>query len=348
MRATPLKHLCFFIGRGSAPNYSESDFGDALAVGQSCQRPDRCFDLGLARWHEGAIPSKGQLRRRDILVNSTGTGTMGRAALVPAALPDVPMFVDSHVTLLRVDERQVDPRYLAYVFGLPAFRSFVEEGLGVGATKQRELNVDALRSHRVAVPGLPDQSRFADFLDRECERIMRLGEALADLSSSALEEHQAMIGEEASSSNSSLTPLAALTDPSRPIMYGIVLPGDPVSDGRLLVKGGNVERNKLRPEDLVRVAPEVERPYSRARIKEGDLLVTIRGSYGAVAYVPAALSGANITQDTARVAPGVRTNPRYLLHALKSSRTQGDLRESPAVSVGCFTFREVVGRVRRG
>jgi type I restriction enzyme S subunit len=108
-------------------------------------------------------------------------------------------------------------------------------------------------------------------------------------------------------------------------MYGIVLPGPDVPDGVLLVKGGDVEAGRLKPELLARTTPEIEAPFARARLRGGDLLVSIRGSFGAVAQVPDELEGANITQDAARVAPAGDVEGRWLFHALRSRFVYGQL-----------------------
>lgn len=181
MRRVALKRLCTAITRGSAPTYSDDERGSALVVGQSCQRPDGAFDLSFARWHVGAVPHKGRLKGREILVNSTGTGTLGRVAFVSQLPADLPVFVDTHVTMLRVDLRRADPRFLAYFLGLPASRAFIEEALSVGATNQRELSVSAFRNFCAPVLPLDRQRIISDFLDRECERIAALDRELADV-----------------------------------------------------------------------------------------------------------------------------------------------------------------------
>lgn len=53
---------------------------------------------------------------------------------------------------------------------------------------------------------------------------------------------------------------------------------------------------------MARTTPEIEQPYARARLKEGDLVYSIRGSIGDCEIVPTELEGSNITQDVARVA----------------------------------------------
>ncbi len=173
MRRVPLKHLCIAITRGSPPVYSENETGDALAIGQSCQRPDHSFDLRQARWHVGSVPAKGLLHGGEVLVNSTGIGTLGRVALVPGELPAT-AFIDTHVTMLRFDHKRANPRFMAYLLGQPSFALYVEQGLSVGATKQKELNVEALRAHEVHVLPLEEQQRVVMLLDREHDRMNEL------------------------------------------------------------------------------------------------------------------------------------------------------------------------------
>lgn len=114
-----------------------------------------------------------------------------------------------------------------------------------------------------------------------------------------------------------------LTEPYRPIMYGIVLPGPNVAEGVPIVKGGDVAAKRLTPELLNRTTVEIEGHFVRARLCPGDLLFAIRGSIGDVEGVPEALTGANITQDVARVSTATGVSPKWLRFVLQSKSVQG-------------------------
>jgi type I restriction enzyme S subunit len=101
-------------------------------------------------------------------------------------------------------------------------------------------------------------------------------------------------------------------------MYGIVLPGPNVDGGIPIVKGGDVSPGRLRLERLSRTTREIEAGYVRSRLHGGDLVYAIRGSIGEVAMVPDELTGANLTQDAARIAYTSATDGAWLLYALKS------------------------------
>jgi len=115
-----------------------------------------------------------------------------------------------------------------------------------------------------------------------------------------------------------IAPLMHLTDPARPIMYGIVLPGPNVDVGIPIVKGGDVKDHRLKLELLNRTTPEIEAPFARARLKPLDIVYSIRGTIGDAEVVPIELQGANITQDVARISPARNIETKWLLHVMKS------------------------------
>jgi len=226
------------------------------------------------------------------------------------------------VNVLR-PERWCDSRYLTYLH-----RSLYGVGWPNACTKQTTgiQNLDLRAYLRAAVPDLQgdEQQRVAEFLDRECDRLQQLaqsdaplraalGRAMAAVSTQAFERH-----------GRDTMPLWAASDPARPIMYGIVLPGEHVADGVPIVKGGDVENGRTHPEALSRTTTAIDTAYARSRLRCGDVLVTIRGSYGASAVVPPELAGANITQDTARVAPRPGSVGGGWLRLMMSSAQVGD------------------------
>lgn len=105
--------------------------------------------------------------------------------------------------------------------------------------------------------------------------------------------------------------LNQVIDPKRPVVYGILMPGYGHPGGIPVVKVKDVFDGKIHLNDLLLTSPQIDREYSRSRLKAGDLLFTIRGTVGRTAFVPPALESANITQDTARLAV-VGTDARFL------------------------------------
>jgi type I restriction enzyme S subunit len=107
-----LDEIAEIVGRGITPRYDPN--GTCLVLNQKCIRNGR-VTLDQARGHDEKsrmTPSKKLLRRGDILVNSTGVGTLGRTAPAPREAGFMTITVDSHITIVRPSE-YVDASWLA-------------------------------------------------------------------------------------------------------------------------------------------------------------------------------------------------------------------------------------------
>lgn len=116
--------------------------------------------------------------------------------------------------------------------------------------------------------------------------------------------------------------LESLTDPKRVVRYGIL---KPQSGGR----GGDVPYVEVRDlraplvcADLKRTTRELDEQFAGARLRGGDVIIAVRGSYERSQLVPGELEGANISRDVARIAPLPGLNPRFLHYWLQSTTTK--------------------------
>jgi type I restriction enzyme, S subunit len=121
--------------------------------------------------------------------------------------------------------------------------------------------------------------------------------------------------------------LDALIEPGRPICYGILMPGKGHPGGVPVIKVKNIKGGVIEQTDLLLTTPEIDAQYARARVRPGDVLLTIRGTTGRVARVPDELANANITQDTARLSIRNGVSSDYMFHALQSSSSQIQIRD---------------------
>lgn len=113
--------------------------------------------------------------------------------------------------------------------------------------------------------------------------------------------------------------LADLVDPNRTIRYGIVQPGQYSLNGRYMIRGQDYSRGWVDSIEVFRVSESKEKPFENARVKKGDVLITIVGaSTGHIAMVPDWLDGANLTQTTARIAPKKNIDSKFLSYILFS------------------------------
>ncbi len=142
----PLSEVTRYLNRGISPKYV--DEGGTLVLNQKCIRNQQ-VSIKEGRRHDQAQRSiEGRLLQvGDILVNSTGVGTLGRVAQVMTLKE--PTIVDSHVTVVRADAQKVTANYL----GMALFaRQSDIEALGEGSTGQTELSRARLAAMPVLVP----------------------------------------------------------------------------------------------------------------------------------------------------------------------------------------------------
>jgi type I restriction enzyme S subunit len=139
--------------RGIAPKYA--DDGSWVVINQKCIRDER-VSLGAARRQERAVPEAKCVRFGDVLINSTGVGTLGRVALYRGGVQH--LTVDSHVTIARPLDASLNPWY-----GLTLVSKKTEfERLGSGSTGQTELSRADIGALKVVVPRPDVRTRFAD------------------------------------------------------------------------------------------------------------------------------------------------------------------------------------------
>ncbi|MFP5389454.1 MAG: hypothetical protein ACLGG5_09170 [Thermoleophilia bacterium] len=176
---------------------------------------------------------------------------------------------------------------------------------------------------RVSTESIEHREKIVAFLDKRLARLGLLRQRLADLVPLARETRMALIEEAfGSSAPGPRVPLWSAVDEARPIMYGIVLPGAHVPTGVPLIKAGDVQRGHLSVDELDRTDAAIDKKHVRSRLQKGDVLLTIRGHVGDSAVVPPELEGANITQDTARIAPRRGVSASWLRLVLQAPSVQ--------------------------
>ena len=128
--------------------------------------------------------------------------------------------------------------------------------------------------------------------------------------------------------NGKTIPLGELVEEDRPITYGILKPGTGYPGGIPVVKVKDMRDGEIDLSDLLLTTPELDYQYRRSRLRAGDLLISIRGTVGRIAEVPASLENANITQDTARLTIKSTHNKIYIRAVLESAPIQQDMRKN--------------------
>ena len=163
-----LMDLCTFLSRGKSPKYSERDTTYPVFA-QKCNLKEGGISLENARFLEPTSidrwPDVYHLQTGDVLVNSTGTGTVGRTRLFnESCLGSYPFVVpDSHVSVVRTHSDIVSE----YIFALMSsswIQAYLENNLA-GSTNQKELYIGVLQNVDVPLPPIMEQKRIADKIE---------------------------------------------------------------------------------------------------------------------------------------------------------------------------------------
>lgn len=118
------------------------------------------------------------------------------------------------------------------------------------------------------------------------------------------------------------TTLEHLTLADRPICYGILMPKQHIPNGVPYVKVRDMNGEVINVNELQRTSNKIAAAYTRSTLRNGDLLLSIRGTYGRIAVVPPELDGGNITQDTARLAMSPLMIAEHVLWSIRSDMVQ--------------------------
>lgn len=155
-----LDELCSLISRGTAPVYVESS--SFLAIGQRCVTSSQ-FAPEFARPHaERAMRNVLRPESGDVLLNSTGAGTIGRSVVFDH---DGAFIVDGHVTVLRPKPEGADGRWLNAVLRTSWGQRHLERFCYAGSTNQLELSRTPIKASMLPVPSLAEQHAIAQVLD---------------------------------------------------------------------------------------------------------------------------------------------------------------------------------------
>lgn len=217
-----LADVATVIGRGIPPRYAAS--GDTIVLNQKCIRDGR-INESLARRHDSESRKVGPdkiLRVGDVLVNSTGVGTLGRTAPVRELTGTTT--VDSHVTIVRANDG-TDAAWLGYVMSAAQPRI---EAMAEGSTGQTELSRSRLSLLELEVPPLEEQRRIAAALGaldlkidsnrKALNQVRRLGIALLE-AACVSGSQEVLIGDVADFHNRRRIPLSSQQRDARPGPY---------------------------------------------------------------------------------------------------------------------------------
>ncbi|WP_370753863.1 restriction endonuclease subunit S [Megamonas funiformis] len=168
-----LDDICVYLQRGKSPIYS--DIKKYPVVSQKCNQWSG-FTLEPAKYLAPEVLEKYSderyLKKHDILINSTGLGTVGRVCLFKTDSKYPIVVADSHVTVVR-STRLISEIYIKYFLSSPHIQDNIED-MCSGSTKQKELALNTIKNLLIPLPPLAEQKRIVEKLDNVLANIEKL------------------------------------------------------------------------------------------------------------------------------------------------------------------------------
>ena len=159
------------ILRGKGPKYTENT--EFKILNQKCVRWGN-IDISFCKtvdkqWFE-SISKECLTKQKDILINSTGEGTIGRSSTVTSDAVNMPY--DSHVLLIR--PYKCLNKYLEIFINGIEGQAQINRSKGAKTTKQTELGVDKTKNLLIPLPPLNEQQRIVDKVNQLLPQISKL------------------------------------------------------------------------------------------------------------------------------------------------------------------------------
>ena len=169
---TTLDSLCSLVSRGITPKYSED--ATQIVINQKCIRNHK-IDLGESRSHTPVAKNEKWLQYGDIVINSTGQGTLGRVAQFFFSADNIT--ADSHVTIVRPKKRNLTSYLGQWIIS----KEDEIESMAAGSTGQTELSRERVKAMTLFEPDNSVLDAFADIIEPMTEMIQKKQEENASL-----------------------------------------------------------------------------------------------------------------------------------------------------------------------
>lgn len=184
-----LESVCTIMSKGITPKYVESS--SVFVINQACIHWDG-QRLENVKYHNEEIPIKKRvLESGDVLLNATGSGTLGRCCVFNCPSDDNIYINDGHVIVLSTDRAVILPEVLNAYLSLNDTQAEIYRQYVTGSTNQVDIVFTDIKKMKVPVPNMGEQISFVEMLkqaDKSKSVIQKALVYLNDIQSDELRE----------------------------------------------------------------------------------------------------------------------------------------------------------------
>ena len=170
-----IKEISNIITRGKTPKYALSS--NIFVINQACIYWDKIKYENMKFHIEDE--SLLFLKNKDVLINSTGTGTLGRMNIIQNIIHEK-FTIDSHVMLVRLKDEKTLPLYFINIFMNEKYQKDLLLKCVNGSTNQIELSKEKFSKFKIPVPPIELQNKFAKRIEKIAKLSFEIEEAIKE------------------------------------------------------------------------------------------------------------------------------------------------------------------------
>jgi len=290
--------------------------------------------------HE-AISKRSKVDDGDILYAMIGT--IGNPVIVSKDCD----FSIKNVALFKFNNPDVYNRYIYHFLNSDVAKKQLAK-LSRGGT-QKFVSLGNLRKLKIPLPPLSEQRRIASILDQADELRQKRQQAIEKLDQLLQATFIDMFGDpEQNPKKWNKVILGDICDAKDRVNYGVVQPGNDFEGGIPLIRVGDIDGGILSFTSIKTIDPEIEKDYSRSRLKGNEILVSCVGSIGTIAKVPNKAIGFNIARAITRVPLQDKRIINFVAECLKTEAIQNYFKKNtrtvsqPTLNVSFVKETEII------
>lgn len=268
-----------------------------------------------------------------------------RAPIGHVAINTIPMCTNQGFKSFVPKADLLDSQYLYY--WLKANKEYLQD-LGVGATF-KEISKTVIANVEIPLPPLAEQRRIASILDQADELRQKRQQTIEKLDQLLQATFIDMFGDpEQNPKKWNKVILGDICDAKDRVNYGVVQPGNDFEGGIPLIRVGDIDGGILSFTSIKTIDPEIEKDYSRSRLKGNEILVSCVGSIGTIAKVPNKAIGFNIARAITRVPLQDKRIINFVAECLKTEAIQNYFKKNtrtvsqPTLNVSFVKETEII------
>ena len=317
------------------------------------------------KYFKGKVADSQELHAGDLLIANTDLTRAGDIVGAPIVVPSLngeTITMSMDLSKVVEDDRKIDRQFLYFMLMTDSVRRFMKDHSS-GSTVLH-LQTRAVPMLEIGIPNKKsEQAKIAEILSTVDQAIEQTEALIAkqqrvktglmqDLLTRGIDEHGNLRSEQTHQFKDSplgripveweVKELNDLVD--EPITYGIVQAGPHIENGIPYIRTGDMAAETIQVSQLLRTSPKIAKSYKRSSIYPGDIIFALRATVGKVLPVIEELSGANLTQGTAKISPRDSVDSTFLLWAMRTYQVQNAIRLEQKGT----TFMEItLGDLRR-